>query len=346
MKRMKRRIFALSFCIAATAIVIVWLALRSRTSNLSGLEKVTLVLNWTPNGTHAAYYAALKEGYFRDQGLDVEILEGAGSGTTVKVIGAGREEFGLAGAESAAIGRSRGIPIVSIAAIYQKSAVAFLTLESSGIKEFKDLIGRTMGVKFGSSTYPFYEATLKQLSIDRSRIKEVSIGPGVEPLIAGKIDAMDGQIDNEGVQIRERGFPVRAILYDDIGVKTYGITLLVHENTITERPKTVSKFLRAVLEGWKFTLANPDKAAEAVCDMNPTLDKKIVVAQTRAAIDLISSPDSIANGLGWQTAEGWRTTIETLTEMGQVTSKLAIDGLFTIDFLKDAEKVEVTKDRR
>ncbi len=323
------------------AIVIVWLVWGSRTPNQSNLEKVKLVLNWSPNGTHAAYYVALKEGYFHDQGLDVEILEGSGSGTTVKVIGAGREEFGLAGAESIAIGRSRGIPIVSIAAIYQKSAVAFLTLESSGIKEFKDLKGRTMGVKFGSSTYPFYEATLKQLSIDRSKIREVSIGPGVEPLLTGKIDAMDGQIDNEGVQIRERGFPVHSILYDEIGIKTYGVALFAHENTIAQRPKTVKRFLRAILEGWKFTLADPDRAAAVVCDMNPTLDKRIAVAQIREAIRLISSSDSVVNGLGWQTEEGWRTTIDTLTKIGQINSAVEIDQLFTAEFLKGVEKVGV-----
>jgi NitT/TauT family transport system substrate-binding protein len=327
-------------------IVVVWLAWVGLTPSPSELEKVTLVLNWSPNGTHAAYYVALKEGFFRDQGLDVEILEGTGSGTTVKVIGAGREEFGLAGAESVAIGRSKGVPIVSIAAIYQKSAVAFLTLESSGINDFKDLPGRTMGVKFGSSTYPFYEATLKQLSIDRNRIKEVSIGPGVEHLLAGKVDAMDGQIDNEGVQIQERGFPVHAILYDEIGVKTYGITLIAHEKTIAERPKMVGKFVHAILKGWSLTLADPDKAAAAVCHMNPTLDKKIVVAQTRAAIGLISSPDSTANGLGWQTEDGWQTTIETLTKIGQINSKLDVNGLFTIDFLRNSEKVDINRVQR
>lgn len=322
-------------------IAIFWLSLFREAGTSDGLEKVTFVLNWTPSGMHAAYYAALDEGYFREEGLDVQILEGSGSGTTVKVIGAGREEFGLAGAESIAIGRSKGIPIVSLAAIYQRSAVALLTLETSGIKDFKDLVGRTMGVKFGSSTFPLYEATLKQLAIDRSKINEVSIGPGVEPLLAGKIDAMDGQIDNEAIQIRERGFPVHAILYDDLGIKSYGVSLFANEKTISERPKTVEKFVRAILKGWKFTLNAPEKGAAAVCKFNPTLDQKIVFAQTKATIEMLVSEDSLANGVGSQSKEGWQTTIKTLTEIGQINESVDADRIFTSEFLKRCEKVEI-----
>jgi NitT/TauT family transport system substrate-binding protein len=339
MLRQRKITCFLCFALAIASFAIVWTLKEPKRSYG---EQVTLVLNWTANGTHAAYYAALKEGFFRDEGLDVQILQGAGSGTTVKVIGAGREEFGLAGAESVAIGRSKGIPIVSIAAIYQKSAVAFLTLESSGIKTFDDLRGKTMGVKFGSSTYPLYEATLKQRSIDRTRINEVSIGPGIEPLLAGNIDAMDGQIDNEGVQIRERGYPLRAILYDDIGIKTYGIVLVANERTISNRPEMVRQFVRAIARGWKHTLEHPEKAAEAVCESNPTLDQKVVLAQTKAAIRLTVGPDSLAYGLGWQTHEGWRRTVDTLTEIGQIDGPLSLDGWITDEFLKNAGKVDLT----
>ena len=243
------RIVVLSLAAVAAAVGI-WAFATRNGGDGDELDQVSLVLNWVPNGTHAAYYAAADQGFYRDEGLEVKILEGSGSGTAVKVVGAGREEFAVASAESVAIGRSKGIPVVSLAALYQRNPVCLLSLTESGITKPEDLVGKKMGVKFGSSTFPLYEAITKTRGIDRESIEEIAVGPGIEPLLAGKVDAMNGHIDNEPVQVRHQGKSVETILYHDLGIRTYGMCLLSSEEVLKEKGDVARRFVRATLKGW------------------------------------------------------------------------------------------------
>lgn len=337
---MKKHILELT---TAVAVVMVgafwWKKAQTVTNSRSSLEPVSLVLNWTANGTHAAFYAALMEGFYSEEGLQVDIKQGSGSMTAVKVIGAGQQEFALANAESVVIGRSKGIPVVSLAAFYQRTPACLISLASAGIKTPKDLEGKTMGVKFESFTYPLYEAILRQHGVDRSKVHELSIGSGVEPLLQGQIDAMDGQIDNEPVQASERGFPVETISYFDLGVRSYGVCLVTSSTLLTQRRSVVAAFVRASLRGWDYTLRNPDAAAQCVVRANPALDPRIVLAQTRASLRLLVSDETRKEGIGWQNSAGWQQTIETLVRAGQVDKPPTPAELFTSDFVAEQTRV-------
>lgn len=302
--------------------------------------KVKMVLNWLANGSHAAFYAAKEKGYYEQEGLEVDILEGSGSGNAVKVVGSGAQEFGVASGESVAIGRSVGIPVVATAVFYQESPVCLFSSKKTGINKPRDLIGKKVGVKFGSSTFPMYLAMLKKANIDRSKITEISIGKGIEPLLSGDVDAMNGHIDNEPVQASMHGYPVNIIMYSSLGIKTYGISLITNESQIKEKPGIVEKFTRATLKGWEYTIANPAEAAKAVLRAKPSLKENIVTKQTMLSLDLLTSEDTLKHGCGWQTKSGWTQTVMNLKNMGQIKTDFNIEKMFTTKFLS-THKVNV-----
>ena len=311
---------------------------REQTGKLSDVD---LVLNWLANGSHAAYFVAKEREYYKAEGLQVNILEGSGSGTTVKVVGSGTHMFGIASGESVAIGRSVGIPVVALAVFYQRSPVCLFSLEKADVQRPEDLVGKRMGVKFGSSTYPMYKAMLKKYGIGDSEIREVSIGKGVEPLLAGDVDAMNGHIDNEPIQVGAQGYPVNVISYDSLGIKAYGIALITSDKYVSEEPELVSGFLRATLKGWDYVIDHPREAASSVVRSKPSLRADIVGEQTKRCLPLLVSQDTLKYGLGWQNKGGWQETVSSLKEMGQIPKNVRVEGIYTMRFWDTSVSVDV-----
>ena len=115
-------------------------------------DKVVLQLDWLPTGEHAAYFAGLQRGFFRDAGIDLSITRGYGSGDTVNKVAAGAAKFGVADLGSVLAGRAQqSVPVKSIAAVYTYSPHSMFVLRSSGIKGFKDLAGKRIAVSPGNS---------------------------------------------------------------------------------------------------------------------------------------------------------------------------------------------------
>ncbi|MBW1997458.1 MAG: ABC transporter substrate-binding protein, partial [Deltaproteobacteria bacterium] len=125
---------------------------------ITAATKMDFYLNWsTPYADHIAVYMALKKEYFEEQGLDVTIQFAKGSNACVKVIGAKRGDLALGIADSLAVlkGVIRGVPIKSIAAVYQSNPAAIISLKKTGIRSIKDLVGRTLADSPASTTYYF-----------------------------------------------------------------------------------------------------------------------------------------------------------------------------------------------
>jgi NitT/TauT family transport system substrate-binding protein len=185
-----------------------------------------------------------------------------------------------------------------------------------------------------------YEAIVRKMNIDRSRIKEIAIGPTVEPLLAGQIDAMDGQLDNEPIQVRHRGHDVAVIPYESLGLRSYGVCLVTRASLVQSRPDIVARFLRATFRGWEYAIQNPEQAAESVHRARPELDTAMLLAQTKASFTLLMGDDADKYGLGWQTESGWKRTADTLRETGQITGDLDLGGIFSNRFLQDGPRIK------
>ena len=216
------------------------------------MVSVSLALDWFPNSNHAGFYAALERGYYREEGLDVEIVVPANPEDVLKTVGAGRDDFGVSYQAEVLLARGEGVPVKSIAAMVQHPLNSIMVLEESGIERPRDLVGRSVGV----TGIPFEESLfLSMLQHDGAAAEDVTlvnVGFDLSPALIGKkVDAIVGAYwTHESIAMEMQGYPVRVLRMEEWGVPDfYELVLVAGESAIADDPDVVERFLRATAQG-------------------------------------------------------------------------------------------------
>jgi ABC-type nitrate/sulfonate/bicarbonate transport system substrate-binding protein len=299
------------------------------------LKKVTFMAGFKPQADlpFVGVYVAQEKGFFKEQGLDVDIQHSDGS-QHVQLLAAGKIQFATADAAQVLNRRAEaGIPIVAIALIGQTGQQGWVALADSGINDPTDWVGKTVG--FRNTIPPDFYAILKANGVDPNSVKTVNIG--YQPptlLLEGKVDVYPVFLSNEPDIIRKQGKEVNVFQAADYGVPTLGLTYISNEDFIAKEPDTVERFLKAALRGIQYAIDNPDEAVQIVLHYAPQedadhqrfmLDTEIAAAYSRLTTD---------NGLGWQTKEQWQALEDTLLEFGALDKAVDVNGAFTNEFVE------------
>lgn len=300
---------------------------------------VNLRLSYLVFGAHAPWFVGLEKGWYREAGLEVKIHPGRGSGEAVKLIGSGKEEFGVADAGAVLPGVARGVPIVTVMAPQQASALVLIATERSGIKAPQELRGHRMGLYVGSTTAYMTKALLKKFGIGEEELRLISVKPGGETplLLKNEIEAIVGVADNEVVmwRIRHPDFRFRTWSMKDLGISLYGHTLITNREFAARSPAAVRGFVAAGVRAWQYAIANPAEAVRAMVKHASELDEKVELAKFRAGLEMrgFDSEDTRRHGFGWQSEEGWRTLHDVYLRERVIERPLDVKTLFTNEFL-------------
>ncbi|MFS0784631.1 ABC transporter substrate-binding protein [Bacillus sp. 1P06AnD] len=243
-----------------------------------GLKKVTVVLDWTPNTNHTGLYVAKEKGYFKEQGLDVDIIKPGEAGAD-QLVASGKADFGIGYQEGLTQARTQGVPIVSIAAIIQHNTSGFASPAGKNIKSPKDFEGK----KYGGYGAPVEEAIMKSImEKDHADVKKVDI------MNIGDTDyftAVKRDIDFAwiyyawtGIEAELRGEKLNMLYVKDYSDKLdyYTPVLTASEKLIAKDPDMVKAFVAATSKGYEYAISEPDKAAEILSKAEPDLDKDLV----------------------------------------------------------------------
>jgi NitT/TauT family transport system substrate-binding protein len=299
------------------------------------LDKVTLRLDWVFGSEHAPIFLARDKGFFRDEGIDVDVLAGEGSTVTVKLVGNGNADFGYAAADQAMMAYAKGLPVVATAVILQKNPVAVIFPQASGIKTLQDLYGKTLGVPTLSVAEKQWRYVEKLNHIDDSKIHQVSLGTGIATMIeAKKVDAAVAFFFNDGLKVVSDGTPMGWILLSDVGLPIYSTSLIVSEDKISKNPDLVHRFTRAFVKGWTYSLSHQDEALQTFLKDNPTVDPKYSALKFPEVLKLTQTPDTEKNGIGYSTQDKWDAMQKALLEMGIMDKGVDVANVFTDKFLK------------
>jgi NitT/TauT family transport system substrate-binding protein len=216
----------------------------------------------------------------------------------------------------------------------QKSPAGVIFRSDSGIKTFKDLYGKKLGVPIRSVVEKQWRAVAKLQNIDESKITEVR-NDAIAPLMTNKsIDAGLAFFYNDGLKLISQGVPISWILFADSGLSIYSSCLVTHEALIKENPDLVRRFTRAFLKGWSYSIEHPDEALAIFLKDNPTVDAKYSSLKLPAVLKLTQSDDTKAHGLGYSTAKHWEAMQKVLLEIGLMKNPVNVTQVFTNDFLK------------
>lgn len=241
-------------------------------------DAVTLQLKWVTQGQFAGYYAALENGFYEEEGLDVTILPGGPDVAPPQVMAGGGADVTVDWLPSALAAREQGLPLVNIAQPYARAGLMLTCWKDSGIENPEDFAGHTIGSWFGGNEYPLLN-WLGQLGIpadgSEGGVTVQKIGFNVDPLLQRQAECITTMTYNEYYQVLDAGVTTDEIVtfnYSDYGVDTLEDGLYVLEENLSD-PAFVDKmarFVRASMKGWRWTEENPTEAAMIVLDYDET----------------------------------------------------------------------------
>ncbi len=257
---------------------------------LSHSTKATLILDFTPNAVHAGIYRALAAGYYKRENINLKVVEPTSTQDTLKLIDAGRAQFGLAdGSDVAGLIDKHG-DAQAVMALVQRPLGGLIALASQHLRSPADLAGKSVGVTGVPSDLAVLDTELRHSGVNPSRVKVVTVGfNGAQALVAGRIAAFTGFIPDDGVALQVSGHPITAFSLDSNGGPAYpGLVAFTTRKLIASNPQLVRDFLAATVHGYEDTLAHPPRSLNALEHANPTLPPKLTAASLSAYLPLFA----------------------------------------------------------
>lgn len=298
-------------------------------------DDVSIRLNWYQVGFHAPLYLGKERGYFAEEGINLTINEGRGSGVAAQIVGAGDDTFGLCDAGTMILSAVKGIPIKAVASPMAVSPFGIVSRVDAGIKTAKDLEGKTLAVTAGDALTQLFPAVIAANNLDKDKINMVFVDPAgkVVAVLEKKADALLGSGDAQVAQIEAKGVPATALNFADIGVDSVGLTLIAHENTIKEKPDMIKRFIKALGKSFAATIEDPDAAVAAAVKAKPDANAKSLMAQLVVDLDLLETPNTKGKGFGYNAPEDWGRTLELMVEYRNLKTDRPATSFFTNDFI-------------
>jgi NitT/TauT family transport system substrate-binding protein len=241
-------------------------------------DTVTLQLQWVTQGQFAGYYAALDQGFYEEEGLDVTILPGGPDIAPPQVLAGGGADAMLNWMPSALAAREGGLPVVNIAQPFARSGLMLTCWKDTGITGPQDFRGRTIGVWFFGNEYPFLSWMSQEGIPTEGGPDGVTVlrqGFNVDPLLQRQADCISTMTYNEYWQVIDAGVSPDELItfkYEDMGVATLEDGIYVLEENLAD-PAFADKmvrFVRASMRGWEWVGENPDAAAQIIIDYDET----------------------------------------------------------------------------
>ena len=288
---------------------------------------VRLQLKWRHQFQFAGYYAAESQGYFREEGLDVRILEGVPGIDPCSLLFSGAAEFAV-DSPAILIHRQQGMPLVALAAIFQHSPSVIMTLKASRLDSPHDLRGRN--VMLTPETDPESLAMLVSEGMDLKSVVQVPHSWNIDDLVSGRVDAMSAYLTSEPYFMQERGVPAAFIRPINYGVDFYGDCLVSTDAQVREHPERVEAFLRAVKRGWRYAMEHPREMAGLIREKYaPELPLEYLLFEAEAMRKLIR-PEFVE--IGHMNPERWRHIADLYVKLGMMHPGYDLSGFLYPEF--------------
>lgn len=300
------------------------------------LKKASLRLDWLPTGYHAPLFLAAQEGYYKDEGIDLEILDGKGSSTTIQLIATGKETFGFAGVNVLAKGSGEVKNVKMICGFIQQNPNAIISLQGSGIESVKDIEGKTYGHTPGSETSPF-SAVAGASGVAMDKVKTVQLTPDTmySALLQGQVDFIHHWVFTDGVKINRTKTIATPILDSENGADILGSGLIATTDTLEKDPDLVRGFLKATIKGMEAAVADPDKAVDAMVKARPgvSTDKDLMLEQMKGAVPFLHTKASEGDPYCKVAQEDLERTDEIMKKYDDLPTSISVVDLATNEYL-------------
>src|SRR5436190_23539496 len=269
---------------------------------LAQQDKFILQLNWFQLADHSPIYLAMKKGYYKDEGIDLTVLRGAGSADSAKKVDLKQADLGISDAPTVITAVSKGADLGMVPVVFDKAANNVFFKKSANITKPQDLVGRKIAVPPADSHRVRWPAFASINKLDATGVTLVNVKPeGKQAIVAGgEVDAAFDLYTSYAIWEKVLGKGnVGHLLWADYGLPIYGHTYFVNTELEQKNPKLIQRFLRATHKGWRDAQANPAEVIDAMVAAVPGLDRDALFNTTPQIMDLCITERSRQHGIGW-----------------------------------------------
>ncbi len=320
---------------ALTAILLTMVTGLSPGRAQTTLDKVSFGTNWVAEAEHGGFFQALADGTYRKFGLDVTIVPGGPNDNNRMLLIAGKLDFFMAANTLMSFDAvANKVPVVTVAAIFQKDPQVLLTHPESKIAKLEDLKPLTLFVsKEGISSY--FQWLKSEYGFSEEKIRPYTFNP--QPFIANKQSAMQGYVTSEPYAVETTaGFKPGIILLADYGFNTYSTLIETRGDLIDKKPDLVQRFVDASLIGWYNYLYRDNTAANAMIKkLNPEMTDALIAFSIARMKEygIIDSGDTLRDGIGAMTDARMASFFDKMVRAHVVRSDIDYRKAYTLRFI-------------
>ena len=290
--------------------------------------KIRLITDWYPQPEHGGFYQALLKGWYREAGLDVEIVPGGPNTFAIQRVATKAGDFGMASTDDVLLANERGIPVVAVGATMQHDPQGILVHEASPVKDFPDLEGHVVAMTPGVAWFPYL---VKKYGL--KKVREVAHTYSIGTFVRDPEYLQQCFVTSEPFFAARAGAKTRVLLIKDSGYDPYRV-FFTRAEMIQDHPEVVRAFTEASLRGWKSYLDSPEAVHAEVRRRNPDLTPEKMEFSWKALKDggfVLGDPAKGESG-GRMTPERWKFQYDNLKELGVIRGRSPVDAAWTDRF--------------
>jgi NitT/TauT family transport system substrate-binding protein len=299
------------------------------------LDKVSFGTNWVAEAEHGGFFQALADGTYKRYGLDVTIVPGGPNDNNRMLLIAGKLDFFMAANTLMSFDAvANNVPVVTVAAIFQKDPQVLLTHPESNITKLEELKPLTLFVsKEGISSY--YQWLKSEYGFSEKNVRPYTFNP--QPFVANLRSAMQGYLTSEPYAVEKAaGFRPGVILLADYGFNTYSTLIETRYDVIDKKPDLVQRFVDASILGWYTYIYGDNSAGNAMIkQLNPDMTDELLAYSVAGMKDygIVDSGDTLQNGIGAMTDARVASFFDKMVRAGVVKPNIDFRKSYTLRFV-------------
>jgi NitT/TauT family transport system substrate-binding protein len=327
---MNRAFLLRALTIAVFALVAAFAPAKAQT-----LDKVSFGTNWVAEAEHGGFFQAVADGTYKNYGLDVTIVPGGPNNNNRILLIAGKIDFFMSANSLQSFDAvTNNVPLVAVAAVFQKDPQVLLTHPDVKAAKLEDLKPMTLLVsKEGMTTY--FQWLKSEYGFSESKVKPYTFNP--QPFIVDKKSAMQGYVTSEPYAVEKAAnFKPGIFLLADYGFNTYSTLIETRRELVEKKPDLVQRFVDASVIGWYNYLYGDNAAANAMIKkLNPEMTDELLgySIDKMKEYGIVDSGDSLKKGIGAMTDERMASFFDKMVRAGVVRSDIDFRQAYTLRFV-------------
>ena len=307
------------------------------------LDKVTFGTNWVAEAEHGGFFQAVADGTYKKYGLDVSIVPGGPNENNRMLLIAGKIDFFMAANTLMSFDAvANNVPVVTIAAIFQKDPQVLLSQPDAKVTKLQDLKPLTLFVsKEGMSSY--FQWLKSEYGFSEKNVRPYNFNP--QPFIANPKSAMQGYVTSEPFAVEKAaGFKPNVILLADAGFNTYSTLIETRRDVVEKKPDLVQRFVDASIIGWYNYIYGDNSAGNAMIKkLNPEMTDQLLAYSVAKMKEygIVDSGDSVKAGIGAMSDERYTSFFDKMVKAGVVKGDLDFRKSYTLRFVNKGVGVEL-----